>query len=65
MYLAKKEKFEKIKQRDVAERVGISECTLSRIINNKQLTKKATAYCITKAIDNDAEIDDYFIKKGE
>lgn len=65
MYLAKKEKFEKVKQRDVAEKVGITESTLSRIINNKQLTKKTTAYCIVKAINNDAEIEDYFIKKGE
>lgn len=65
MYLAKKEMFKNIKQKDIAEKVGITEWTLSRIINNKQLTKKTTAYCIAKAINNNAEIKDFFEEKGE
>lgn len=65
MYLAKKEMFKEVRQREIADIVGITEETLSRIINNKQLTKKTTAYCIVKTIDTNAEIEDYFVKKGE
>lgn len=65
MYIAKKEMFKEVKQREIADIVGITEETLSRIINNKQTTQKSTAYCIVKAIDNNAEIENYFEKKGE
>lgn len=65
MYKAIKEKFNSIKQKDIARRVGITEETLSRIINGKQATKKTTAYCIAKAIDNNAKIEEYFVRKGE
>ena len=65
MYKAIKEKFNSIKQKDIARRVGITEETLSRIINGKQATKKTTAYCIAKAIDNNAEIEEYFVRNGE
>lgn len=65
MYKAIKEKFNSIKQKDIARRVGITEETLSRIINGKQATKKTTAYCIAKAIDSNAEIEEYFIRNGE
>lgn len=67
MYTAIKEKFSNIKiaQKDIAEKVGITEATMSRIINNKQATTKSTAYFIVKCIDNEAEIDDYFRRKGE
>ena len=66
MFIAIKEKFtDNINQREIAEKVGITEFTLSRIINEKQATQKTTAYCIVKAIDPNAEIDDYFTRKGE
>jgi plasmid maintenance system antidote protein VapI len=67
MYKAKTEQFKNIKQREIAEKVGITEFTMSRIINQKQNTSKTTAYCIVKTIDKNAEIEDYFdyIKKGE
>lgn len=66
MYIAIKEKFtDDINQREIAEKVGITEFTLSRIINEKQATQKTTAYCIAKAIDSNAEIKDYFVRKGE
>ena len=67
MYTAIKEKFNNIKiaQKDIAEKVGITEATMSRIINNKQATTKSTAYFIVKCIDNEAEIDEYFRRKGE
>ncbi len=65
MYYAIKEKFNIINQREIAKIVGLNEGTLSRIINNKQTTSKRTAYCIVKAIHKDAEIEEFFVKKGE
>lgn len=65
MYKAIKEKFNSIKQKDIAKQVGITEETLSRIINGKQATQKTTAYCIVKAIDSNAEIEEYFVRNGE
>lgn len=65
MYYAIKEKFRIINQREIAKIVGLNEGTLSRIINGKQSTNKRTAYCIAKAIHKEAEIEEYFKKKGE
>lgn len=65
MYLGIKEKFSMINQRAVAEKVGITPATLCRIISGKQATTKTTAYCIVKAIHNEAQIEEYFIRKGE
>ena len=62
MYKAITEKFNEIKQREIAEKVGITEFTMSRIINQKQNTSKTTAYCIVKMINENAEIQDYFEK---
>lgn len=65
MYIAITEKFKNINQKNISKIIGITEFTMSRIINKKQNTSKMTAYCIVKAIDENAEIQDYFIKKGE
>lgn len=64
MYKFKKEKYEefvnKFKINGVAEKIGISTNYLSLILNNKKDCKKTVAYCICKAIDSNAEINDYF-----
>lgn len=65
MYIGIKEKFSMINQRAIAKKVGITPATLCRIINGKQITTKTTAYCIVKAIHNEAQIEEYFIRKGE
>lgn len=54
-------------QAALARKVGISVFTMNRIFNRKQKTSKTTAYCIAKAINPNAEIEDYFVlvKKGE
>ena len=65
MYTAITEKFKNINQKNISKIIGITEFTMSRIINKKQNTSKMTAYCLVKAIDENAEIQDYFIKKGE
>lgn len=62
MYKAIKEKFAVINRREIAKRVGLNECVISRILNGHQTTKKTTAYCIVKAISKDAEIEEYFVR---
>ena len=65
MYEAITKKFEIVNQRKLAKIVGLTPSTMCRIVNAKQPTRKTTAYCIVKAIHPEAEINDYFIKKGE
>jgi len=65
MYYGIKEKFTTINQKAIADKVGVTPSTLCRIINGKQATKKTTAYCIVKAIHSEANIEEYFEKKGE
>ena len=43
--------------------IGIDISTLSRILHKKQKCSKILAYCITKYIDQNAEITDYFIRE--
>lgn len=59
MYRIKKRiRFEN--QKKIAEKIGITEFTLCRILKGKQTTQKTTAYCIVKCYDENAEISDYF-----
>lgn len=44
----------------IAKRIGITNYSLSRILNGKQKTRYATAYCITKIYNPDKEVLDYF-----
>ena len=48
----------------VAEFVGLAPTTLIRIVNGTQDCSKLVAYCITKFLDPDAEIEDYFVRRG-
>lgn len=65
MYKFKKERIEEVKNKYkldyLADKIGITRVNLSYIINGKSTTKKTTAYCITKAINPNAEINDYFL----
>lgn len=63
MYTANKEKFNGINQKSIALTIGITPETMNRIINGKQATTKTTACCIVKAINQEAEINDYFYVK--
>lgn len=64
MYKIKTEKSKEIKKKykliNIAKEVGISISHTSLILNGKKYSTKPVAYCITKFIDNDAEIEDYF-----
>ena len=46
----------------MAKVVGLNADTLRRIINGKQECSKLVAYCITKFLNSEAEIEDYFIR---
>ena len=66
MYTFKdKETFKKYNKTQSAKLIGLDPATLSRVINGKQECSKLVAYCITKFINADADIEDYFYKKGE
>ena len=43
--------------------IGITQPCLSNILNGKVACRKVVAYCITKYLNQDAEIEDYFIKE--
>lgn len=45
-----------------AKEIGITGVMFSYIINRKRQTTKMTAYCITKYLDSEKEISDYFIR---
>lgn len=49
----------------LANYIGLSPDTLRRVVNGKQDCSTLVAYCITKTLNNNAEIEDYFYKKGE
>lgn len=70
MYIFKKQ-FKylfKLRQCKAAKQIGLENATMSNILNQKVACRKVVAYCITKYLDKDAEIEDYFErveKKGE
>ena len=65
MYIFKnKEEFKKNKTKS-AKIIGLDPATLIRITNGKQECSKLVAYCITKFLNSKAEIEEYFIQKGE
>ena len=49
----------------MANVIGLNPDTLRRVINGKQECSKLVAYCITKFLNYEAEIEDYFIKRGK
>ena len=48
----------------VSKKLGLNNCSLSRILNGKNATKYLTAYCLVKLYDPTKEVEDYFIKIG-
>ena len=65
MYIIKTEKTKKIKQSKACKNIRLAQPTLSNILNGKVACRKVVAFCITKYLNENAEIEDYFIKKGE
>ena len=64
MYILKKGKLENLgfstTQKKMAEDIGISESYFSKILNSKRKCSKVLAYAITKRLNNDKEIEDFF-----
>lgn len=52
----------KINQTIASGIIGLAQPTLSNILNRKVACRKVVAYCITKYIDENAEIEDYFTR---
>lgn len=62
MYILKQDVGVKINQTIASEVIGLSQPTLSNILNRKVACRKVTAYCIVKYIDDESNIEDYFEK---
>ncbi len=60
MYMLKDNKEVKINQTIASEVIGLSQPTLSNILNRKVACRKVVAFCITKYLDENANIEDYF-----
>lgn len=60
MYIFKKNLIIKINQTKASKVIGIAQPTLSNILNRKVACRKVVAFCITKYIDQDAEIEKFF-----
>lgn len=65
MYYFRQDIVDIFNQSAIAREVGLAIATINRIFNGKQACSKRTAYCIVKTINENAEIEDYFDKKGE
>lgn len=62
MYMLKDDLNIKINQTIACEVIGLSQPTLSNILNRKVTCRKVVAFCIVKYIDENANIEDYFEK---
>lgn len=62
MYRFRKELFTNIKinQSKMANEIGLSFQYVNGVINNRYNCRKIVAYAMTKLINSDAEISDYF-----
>lgn len=64
MYIFKKETIENVgfskTQKMMAEIIGVSEGYFSKILNSKRKCSKILAYSITKTLDKNKEIEDFF-----
>ncbi len=56
------EEYNKVK---VANQIGLHPDTLRKVLNGKIVCSKLVAYCITKFINSNAEIEDYFKREDE
>lgn len=65
MYIFKADNNVKMNQTIASEIIGLAQPTLSNILNRKVACRKVVAFSITKYIDENANIEDYFDKKGE
>lgn len=60
MYRFRQDVDYKINQTIASEVIGLTQPCLSNILNGKVACRKVVAFCITKYLDDNAEIEDYF-----
>ena len=60
MYRFRKDVYCEINQTKASKVIGITQPTLSNILNRKVACRKVVAFCIVKYLDSNAEINDYF-----
>lgn len=67
MYLFKENVNIEVNKSAAARTIGLTQPAMSRILNRKAACRKVVAYCITKYLNEDAEIEDYFtlVKRGK
>ena len=66
MYQFKKETNVDFRSRTIAsEQIGIHRNTLGLIMRGQLTCSKQVAYCITKLLFKEAEIEDFFIRVKE
>ena len=63
MYIFRTEVPVKINQTIASEIIGLAQPTLSNILNGKVACRKVVAFCRTKYVDENAEIEEYFKEK--
>lgn len=63
MYKIREDFNVKLSQTKMSEDIGVTQPTLSNIFKGKVACRKVVAYCITKYLNIDAEVEDYFIKE--
>lgn len=63
MYIFKTEIPIKINQTIASKVIGLTQATLSNILNGKVACRKVVAFSITKYLDENAKIEDYFKEK--
>lgn len=68
MYIFNKDKRDEIldgrKINYIAEKIGITPQFLSQILNGKRTCSKTVAYCVVKCLDNEKEVEDYFLRNN-
>ena len=62
MYMLKDGLYFKFNQSEASKIIGITQPTMNNIMNRKVACRKVLAVCITKYINETAEIEDYFEK---
>ena len=55
------DKIKFINKSQLANDIGCSASYLNQVLNQRITCSKLLAYCITKKLDKDAEVADYFI----
>lgn len=60
MYKLKENIELKLNKTKASEDIGITRVYLTNILNHKRECSKVVAYCITKFLNSEAEIADYF-----